>query len=254
VRGRKLYLRLAQASFENAVEHFNDAKSLRRRGSRGHACSLAILSIEEAAKAFLYKLAGEGVYRIVAKRPNSISTYSETQLFDHKFKHAIMARLLFSGLLYSPIRRVLAKTRRTSFSRKQVELMMADLLHEQEMLNIRLHAGGQGIDRVKQVFGILERSNEAKNAGLYVGHENGRPSTPNSLPKPELDKVIGLAGAVLDGVGDLIRSRMAPEVKRQAAASLREVATARKKASRKSTSSKAATPTAGVSAGLSGKA
>jgi AbiV family abortive infection protein len=228
MRGRHLYLHLAEKCYANAVVHFHDARALRRRGSRGHACSLAVLSVEESAKAVLYKLAGEGVYRIVSKKPNGISTYSESQLFDHKFKHAIVARLIYQGILSWPVQRVLAKTRKKTFTRRQVEPMLLDLLHEQEMQSIALRSNDRAFGSVKHIFELLEGSNSQKNSGFYVGHKSGRPVEPNDLPKKTLDEFVELAGVTLDKVGPLISEKLRPEVQRQVALSVREVAKAMK--------------------------
>lgn len=238
MRGRTLYLRLAERCYDNAVEHFHDARALRKKGSRGHACSLAILSIEESAKAFLYKLASEGVYRIVSKRPNGVSTYSETQLFDHKFKHTIVARLVYQGILSGPVQRVLAKTRSETFSRRQVELMLWDLLHEQEMQSIALKSNRRALRSVQHIFELLEKSNSQKNTGFYVGHNGGRPTKPNDLPKKTLDEFVELAGATLAGVGPLISERLRPEVQRQLTSSVREVAKAMKSGARREKSAR----------------
>ena len=231
MHGRKLYLRLAEASYDNSREFLRDSESLRRRGSRGHAYSLLVLSIEEAAKAYLYKLAGEGVYRIVAKRPNEVSTYSEDQLFDHKFKHGIVARLVVQAIALSPVGKVLSKTRRTQFSRGQVEAMLADLLHEQELMQIRLRPGGRAGTEVRRVFETLERANHRKNSGLYVGHEHGKIRRPNDCPKKVLKEGFELAGVIGQFVGELIDLRFSKDQKRQASTYVREVAAALKLAS-----------------------
>src|SRR2546422_2525101 len=75
VAGRALYQRIADASSANARQLVRDAERLASAGSRGHASSLAILSIEESAKAIVYYLAAQGVYRIVKKKPNYVTTY-----------------------------------------------------------------------------------------------------------------------------------------------------------------------------------
>jgi AbiV family abortive infection protein len=233
VQGRKLYLQLAEASFENSLEFLRDAENLRRRGSRGHAYSLVVLSIEEAAKAYLYKLAGEGVYRIVTKKPNGVSTYSETQLFDHKFKHAIIARLVVQAIHLSPVGKVLSKTRRTHFTRKQVEAMLADLLHEQELMQIRLRPSGRAGVEIRRVFETLEKANHRKNSGFYVGHDDGKIRRPNDCPKKVLKEGFELSGVVCDFVGELLDLTLSLGQKRQAATAVREVASALRVASSK---------------------
>lgn len=233
MRGRRLYLAIAEASFENAVAHFKDSVALRKRGSRGHACSLAILSIEESARALSYKLAGEGVYRIVAKKPDGLSAYSESQLTDHKFRHGLIARLVYQGIVTSPIQRVLPKGMRGPFSRKQVELLTVKLFHEPEMLQIKLRTGGRAVAAVNRMFEILGHLNEWKNAGLYVGRRGGRISLPNDIPRKTLSEVLELAGVTLEEVGTVFEAKFEPAVRRQAAASVREVAAALRKASKR---------------------
>jgi|GEM_PF-4770820 len=189
---------------------------------------MLVLSIEEAAKAYLYKLAAEGVYRIVAKKPNGVSTYSETQLFDHKFKHEIIARLIVQAILLSPLAKVLSKTRRTQFTRKEVEGMLADLLHEQQLMQIRLRPGGGPEKEIRRVFETLERANHRKNSGLYVGHKDGKITRPNDCTKKALKEGFELAGVVCESVGEILDLTLSPEQKRRAATSVREVAAALK--------------------------
>jgi AbiV family abortive infection protein len=245
MRGRKLYLRLAGACLENAVDHFKDAEALRKRGSRGHAYSHAVLSIEEAAKAYLFKLAGEGVYRIVSKSPNGISTYSEKQLFDHRFKHSLVARLVVQGLLFAPVHRVLSKTRAKSFSRQRVEAMLGDLLHEQELQQIRMRTGGHAAKAVASLFTALEKANDRKNLGLYVDQRGGKVLLPNDCSRKTLREGLEVAGSVLDMVSEIVGTKLSRETKERAARALREVAAALKLASAKAkpvTSSKLPKP------------
>ncbi len=231
MRGRKLYRALADACLENAVDHFKDAEALRKRGRRGHAYSHAVLCIEEAAKAYLYKLAGEGVYRIVSKNPNAISTYSEKQLFDHRFKHTIIARIVVQSILYAPVHRVLAKTRAERFSRRKVEGMLVDLLHEQELQQIRMRSGGQGAAVVARVFAALEQANERKNLGFYVDQEDGKVLLPNVRSRKELREGLELAATILEAVDEFVGSTLSRETKERAANAFREVATALRRAS-----------------------
>lgn len=226
MRGRELYLELGKESFHNALQHHHDARALKRRGSRGHACALAILSLEEAAKAYLYKLAGEGVYRIVGRKPNNISTFSESQLFDHKFKHGIITRLLIESIQAMPIHRVLSKTRKKSFTRAQVQRLLADLLHEQALQQIELQRDGRGSSSLKKVFGLLERLNETKNDSLYVGHKAGKVIRPDDMKPRQVAEVVDFSSLILDVVGQLIETPFDPKQREQAAAAVRGIAQA----------------------------
>src|SRR2546422_11206855 len=94
VTGRALYQRIADASSANARQLVRDAERLASAGSRGHASSLAILSIEEPAKAIVYYLAAQVVYRIVKKKPNYAPTYRKEDLLQHRDRHALGPNLL----------------------------------------------------------------------------------------------------------------------------------------------------------------
>ena len=224
VRGRQLYGELAERSASNAREFLRDSARLRKGGSRGHSCALSILAIEEAAKGYLYKLAAEGVYRIVSRGPNNISTFSESQLFDHKFKHAVVARLLVGQVNYYPARRVLEGVRRKSFTRKQVELVVARVLHEQQLQSIRLRPGGKAAESLKKVFEALEGMNSLKNDSLYVGRRNNRPRSPNDLSRGELAEVQGLAAAIVHSVSEIVRGPIEPSLRGLLVEGVREIA------------------------------
>jgi AbiV family abortive infection protein len=233
MKGRRLYLELADQSLVNSGEYLVDARILKSRGSRGHAVALSILSIEESAKAYLYKLAGEGVFRIVKRNPNGISTFSETQLLDHKFKHATIAKLLWQGLWYAPVTRVMAKTRRATFSRGQVERMLGDLLHEQELVNIELSTPGRKSSAIRKLFTILETANRSKNSGLYVGHHEGKVSRPSDFTRRRVSEWLDLAELTNVAAREIVHTAFGESIRVQSARSIRETASAVKLASKR---------------------
>ena len=222
MRGRKLYLAIASASFENALEFVRDAEALRRRGSRGHSYSLVVLGIEEAAKSYTYKLAGEGIFRIVSRKPNGVTSFSEDQLSEHKFKHQLIARLVIQGLASAPVAKVLAKTRKAHFSRAEVARMLADVLHQQQLLGFELRPERPAGKQFRRLFETLEKANGRKNSGFYVDTERGKVRRPNDCPKSTLREAFELADLALGGVGAVLDAKLSAADRRQNAAALRE--------------------------------
>jgi AbiV family abortive infection protein len=173
MKGRRVYRVLAEAAVENARSLMRDSRALQRRGSRGHAVSLNVLAIEEGSKALVYKLAAEGVFRIVRRNPNNISTYRERDLHDHPFKHGIATRFLIAAVSFAPFHQALGATRKKVFTRVEVEAILRRAHSIQAIHIAELQRGGQmarKIVRYSQTFGRL---NTLKNSGLYVGHPNG---------------------------------------------------------------------------------
>jgi len=51
---------------------------------------MAMEDIRAAYKAGVYYIASEGVVRIVKRNPNYVTTYQESDLLDHEFKHMLI--------------------------------------------------------------------------------------------------------------------------------------------------------------------
>ena len=112
----------------------------------------------------------------------------------------MVARLLRVQIEFSPIPRVLSNTRRKSFTRDQVEMMLADLLHEQEFQRIRFRVGGRSVKSVADLFQLLAALNEMKNNVLDVGHRRTHLARPHDFSAGPLADVPELAGLTIDGV------------------------------------------------------
>jgi AbiV family abortive infection protein len=215
MRGRQLYRHLAEEAAKNARRFKQDAGVLRRRGSAGHACSIAILAVEEASKAIVYKLAAEGIFRIVKKNPNNISTFSESSLLEHRFKHAMIARVLIGALEYGPFQSAMESTRKKNFTRGEVESLFRRVHAHQVLQAAELQSGGRASRELSQIMTTLGQLNGLKNDGLYVGHKNGKIGTPNGRARSELARVWQLAEITVTAASVAVRTEMDPRTREE---------------------------------------
>lgn len=214
VSGRALYRELAVEALSNARELLRDAKKLKSFGSRGHACSLAILAIEESAKALVYLIASQGMIRIVKKNPNNVTTFRESDLLKHEFKHALIAAELEDWLFYGPFYESMARVsnRRVLRSKAGTEILRA--IHTHKRQRVEMVSGGKAAQEAKRLFEMLGRLNELKNQGLYVDHEGGHLLTPNRLDIKVLGHVIELAEAMIWIFSDAVKEGLDPTVRK----------------------------------------
>jgi AbiV family abortive infection protein len=190
---RNLYQTLATESVANARWFLADAKRLRRVGSRGHAAAFAVLSIEESSKALIYREAAEGVLRIVQKKPNHITTFTENELLNHLFKQRVLANAFGEYLRYGPFYEVAEGLRKPKFSKSEVQELFLGAVHAHRVMQINLQSGGRATQEVQRLGNLLDRLNDMKNRGLYVDHSSGRILTPMDTRTRDLGEVLGLA-------------------------------------------------------------
>ena len=190
---RKIYRKVAEAALQNAKELSRDAEHLRRVGHRGHACSLAVLSIEEAAKSFLYSLAAHGFSRVVHKRTNQALSFYEKDVLDHKTKHRVFAGLLVERLSYGPFYDAIGGIRKGKLNRSEIEYLITTAIFEHRRLQFELRSGGQAFEQVKRLLQLLESLNDMKNRGLYVSRERYSVLQPNDMTRDQLSEVMAFA-------------------------------------------------------------
>ncbi|MFZ1023305.1 MAG: AbiV family abortive infection protein [Thermoplasmata archaeon] len=190
MRGRRLYQEIARTAADNAAAFLQDAKSAFRRRNIGHSCSLGILAIEESAKAIIYKQAADGIVRFVKRKPNNVSTYSERDLLDHKFKHGSVATLMMGAIEYYPFVVALKSTRRKQFTREHAETLLHDAFTRQLVQRAELSRGGKSTRDLMSLFQTIAKFNDLKNGGLYVGREGASVSRPNEFVKVDV-KIVG---------------------------------------------------------------
>ena len=194
---RNLYQTLAKESVANARWFLADAKRLRRVGSRGHGAAFAVLSIEESSKALIYRLVALGVLRIVRKKPNHITTFTESELLNHQFKQQVLANAIGEYFRYGPFYEVAESLRKPKFSRIEVRELFLRAVHAHRIMQVDLRSGGRATQELERLGSLLDRLNDLKNRGLYVDHSSGRISTPKDTRTRDLGEVLDLAeGAI----------------------------------------------------------
>lgn len=209
--GRKLYRSVAEVAVANSRQLYRDAKKVKSVGSRGHSCSLAILSIEESAKALVYYTASEGVYRIVKGKPNYITTFRKKDLMDHRFKHSIVSAFLADWIFYMPFYQVIGETRKREFSKSEVEALFGRAIHLHRRHRIEISSGGRAAQNMAKMFALMEQLNERKNLGLYVDHTSSRVLRPNDIPRDEVKDVFDLAGMIVKMVAGIVKTSLSDE-------------------------------------------
>lgn len=229
VAGRKLYQQIAEAASANARQLLRDSKRLSTRGSRGHASSLAILSIEESAKAIVFYMAAQGVFRIVKNKPNYVTTYRKEDLLDHRYKHAIISNMLSDAIFYAPFYAPLTSLRRKTYTREQVHDVVQRGIHAHKRAQIEFSAGKSGKD-LRRMFELIGMLNHRKNRGFYVDDSKGKVLRPDELGRKELAEVTGVADLVVGLASEAVheqlpaaRKKVLVEEGRKLAAELRKM-------------------------------
>jgi AbiV family abortive infection protein len=214
VYGRELYRQLADKSGANARELFLDALALKKRGSRGHAIAFSILAMEESAKAYMYRLAAEGVIRIVKGKPNNVTTFRESDFLKHPFKHAIITNELADMLNYAPFYQVISDISKGRPRKAEIKAKMVRAINSHRRMTIELRSGGPASKEVKRLFDLLESLNQKKNDGLYVGHGDEQISEPNNTAKNDLSEVLDLAETVVAFFSQFAQGAIDPKEKK----------------------------------------
>lgn len=236
MRGRALYKEMALAALSNSETFFEEAKQLTRRRSKGHGCAFAVLGMEEAAKSIIYNQAAEGLIRFVKKRPNNVSTYSETDLLNHKFKHGAIMRLIMAAVEYAPFQQTLASTRKTTFTRKEVERLMRQAHSMDWIQRSELATGGRVSRTLNRMMETLGRLDSLKNQGLYVGRLEEGVRWPDASVKKDLQGVINLAGVVITSAKEFVLTPMHPAQRREFARQLSMISAQARRIKRRSKS------------------
>jgi AbiV family abortive infection protein len=225
---------MAAECLANARQLFRDAKRLKSAGSRGHAIALAILSIEESSKSLICREVSEGVLRIVSKNPNHVTSFTESELVNHRFKHGILANAFIGYLQYGPFYEVAERLRKPRFSKADVRDMILRAVHAHRIMQVDLQTGGRTVRDIQRVLVLLERLNDLKNRGLYVDDSKGKVVTPNQVRTKELEEVLGLAEAAIEISAETLRrpySAREKQLQKDAnAAMLSSLRTARRRA------------------------
>lgn len=193
VSGRALYGLVAKEASDQAGRLLDDADALRKRGSRGPACSLAILSIEESSKALVYNMAHKGIIRIVGKKPNNVTTYRKESLQNHRFKHAVAKSFIVDWFEFSPFYTAIRRAGKRTWTNSEVDLLIQRAVYRYKEARIDLLTGGKGPAALADLITLFDRLDSLKNSGFYVDHDWKTVMKPKSTDRVTLDKVVELA-------------------------------------------------------------
>jgi AbiV family abortive infection protein len=206
---------MAIACYENARKMYLDSSALKERRSRGHAYSLLVLSVEEAVKALIYRLAADGIVHFSKGDSKDPNVLKEADLLKHKVKHSILAEVIISSIMYSPFfaafegipqKKIEVEKARelmaTALATHQV--MMADLKDPRSQLTIELNRFGEFISRL----------DEEKNLGFYVDIKGGRVRRPNEIPISRFNYWREFQEGFLDSTKTIVHEGLAPEIMR----------------------------------------
>jgi AbiV family abortive infection protein len=211
---RVLFRTLADDSLGNARRLFADAKRLKRVGSRGHAIAFAVLSIEESSKALLYREVAEGVLRIVRKNPNHLTTFTEGEILDHRFKHGLLSNAILEWIRYGTFYEVAEGLRKPRYSRAEVRDIVLRAVHAHRITQIELQSESRAAHELKRQLDLLAGLNDLKNRGLYVDHIHGKISRPSDIRPSELEAVLDLSKAAIEISAEALRRNYSEREKR----------------------------------------
>src|SRR5437016_2772700 len=170
---RDLYQTLAQESVANARWFLADAKRLRRVGSRGHGAAFGVLSIEESSRALIYRMVAEGVLRIVRKKPNHITTFTENELLNHQFKQQVLADAVGEYLRYGPFYEVAENLRKPKFSKTEVRELFLGAVRKNPVMEAEDNSGSTTTQEVQSLSSPLSRIYDLDNTGPLTSTTTG---------------------------------------------------------------------------------
>lgn len=211
---RKEIARLATVRDEavrNAQHLLRSAEKLGRSRHYGFASALAVLAIEETAKALVYHLAANRLFRVVKGKGNGITTFNERDLNVHEFKQTFIASILNSAIRFAPLFTAAQNPPRIA-SREELRrflkaAILAQIRHEFELArpNSQLQAG------VRNLFRLLGELNTRKNRGLYVDANGSQLSLPRHTSSKSFEEVRSIARDLINEIDSVMQAGYSQE-------------------------------------------
>jgi len=166
-----------------------------------------------------------------------VTSFTESELRDHRFKHGVLARALIDYVQYGPFYELAGQLRKPRFSKADVRELIHRAIHAHRILQVDLSSGGRTARDFQRILALLEQLNDLKNRGFYVGDSKGKVIRPKEIRPKDLAEVLGLAeGAIEISSETLHRPYSAREKKLQKeanAAMLSSIRTARRRTATK---------------------
>jgi len=192
-----LYREMANASLKNAIKLLSDSRKLRKSHSRGRACALAVLSIEEASKAHVYDWAADGIVRIVKKNPNHITSYCEDDLKKHKYKHRVVKEILMDFYEYYPFYELVKHVKKRKITNEEFVMHIHSGIESHKRWKLVVSKDEGLRERRQRAFKLLERMDSMKNSGFYVDRSSTRAHTPDEICLDDLDDLTEMADTLV---------------------------------------------------------
>jgi AbiV family abortive infection protein len=217
----------ARLAANNAKELAQSAQRLEESDQHGHALSLAVLSIEEAIKAFALASYATGLFSIAPDEQNTQKHFHDL-LSRHDPRHLFGQGTLLMMLLMKGI----AEKKGISSVRKDDGTPNLELVEElssasmKRLKEVVQEAGdGEGKPELSdlasvlgepeaRLFEIWDDADEKKKRGLYVDLDEGEWLSPQSLEPDSCREFIKLSEALVDGYTKFVEALNGDEIRR----------------------------------------
>jgi AbiV family abortive infection protein len=210
---RARHREMANACFENARKMYLDSMALRERKSRGHAYSLLVLSIEEAVKALIYRLASDGIVHFSKENSDDHNALKESDLLKHKVKHSILAEVMISSIMNSPFFAAFEGIPQKKIEVSKAKEIVASALATQQVMTAALKDSRSQLSiQLNKFVEFLGKLDEEKNLGFYVGKKGAKVRKPNEIPIVKYAYWRDFQESFLESTKTIVREGLDPDI------------------------------------------
>ena len=151
---------------------------------------------------------------MVTKNPNHLTTFTERELLDHRFKHAFLAGMFADWLRYAPFTLAVDNLRKSTFTKDEVKELMSRAVQAHRILQVDLASGGQTSKELRTLFSLLENLNLMKNRGFYVDYAHGKVLSPRNVRRAEVKRTLQLAEGIVQMTSEMHKRGLSEKEKR----------------------------------------
>lgn len=204
---------MAEACYENARKLQLDSLALKKRKSPGHAYSLLILSVEEAVKAIVYRLAADGIMKIIGEEePEEPFSIRQKDLLNHSMKHEILGGIIVSSIMYSPFSTAFDDIQCGNIKVNEAKRRIVKSIANHQALLMDLKDLNSQISRwIRRFTDCLSVLNHEKNLGFYVSYEDSKIIRPNEVPAKRYHYWLEFSKDWLSLTDEIVRSGIGEE-------------------------------------------
>lgn len=195
------YYVVAKTAEQQARALLRSAHRLYRAHERGIAVGIAVLSIEEAVKAFYYHQAAKGEIQFVTKNPNNITTFRQKDLTIHKVKHNIIISTLLFSWKYYPLMESIENAKKVHSPSEARELMLRTTLTQIAWDFTIADQNNKSNRTFLQMIQLANRLDHLKLRGFYTDSINGVVMDPKSINRKEAKLLMKFADEMVEAFG-----------------------------------------------------